>query len=556
MPRPTAVLPATKDAANAVNFESLEHRRLMAVISVTDFGATPNNGGEDGPAIQRAINASAPGDTVSFPAGTYNVGGTLTFRADRTFRGEAGATLKFAIANRQYGATFYKDSSNITVEGLKFDGGGLSLSHGSKYTNIKLLNNEITNTAGTAGVYASIPSAGLVVEGNKIHSFSGWGAILWHMNYGSFSRNKLCGITQGAHILAPRDNNQVSFNVGRHLIRMGIEMQAHGNSIARNTTVQGNVFYDWRLPYRDSFGLSIVPDNSINTRVINNYLSANHTGDWNPESYIDSQGQRYGYGIEAGFTTGEVSGNIIGGPFANHVVASHPNTLVRNNKFFGVPKWRDYIAAEPGPGGVGSFIDEGNTIDTNFANMPPHGAEDPCIGVPGGGGQGGFPIPPPLPGGGRIAAPTNLSARAATANRVDLSWKDNSNNEVGFKIERSFEGADGPFVQISVVTVGIQRWSNVGVPADKTIWYRVRAYGSLGNSEYSNVVQVRTPPFGGGPGAVGGAGGGGFAFGGAGTGSFGGLGNGSSFGTGSTGGTFGGVSTGGGTRTPFSDLLI
>ena len=197
------------------------------------------------------------------------------------------------------------------------------------------------------------------------------------MNEGSFSKNKLCGITR-AHTPAPSTATRSRSTSAGTSHRMGIEMQAHNRSLATDTTVEGNVFYDWKLPYRDSFGLSIVPDNSLNTRIINNYLSANHTGDWNPEAYSDGQGQRYGYGIEAGFETGEVTGNIIGGPFANHIVVSHRNTMVRNNKMFGVPKWRDYIAAEGGPNGIGSWIDGGgNVMNRNFANMPAHGAEDP-----------------------------------------------------------------------------------------------------------------------------------------------------------------------------------
>jgi len=539
-------------STSRIKIESLETRRLLADFQVTSFGAVPNDGQDDWGPISNALLAARAGDRVIFAPGEYNVSKTLTFRTGQTIMANNDATLKFNLpGSRLYGAVFFKDSSDITVTGLKFEGGALSLSAGSHYTNISIVNNEITKTNGTAGVFASIPSERLIIEGNKIHSFSGWGAILWHMNNGSYSKNKLCGITQGAHILAPRDNNQVSFNVGRHLIRMGIEMQAHNHSIARNTTVEGNVFYDWRLPYRDSFGLSIVPDNSINTRIINNYLSANHTGDWNPEAYIDGQGQRYGYGIEAGFDSGEVSGNIIGGPFANMIVVSHPNMSVRNNKMYGVPKWRNYVAAEGGPHGSGSWTPQdiyagGNTTDRNFANMPAHTAEDPCAGLPGG---GGLPQPNPNPNpGGPIIPPSNLAARILGPNTVELSWRDNSLNETGFRIERSYFGAQGPFTQVGQVIINTQKWTNYGVLADKTMWFRVRAYGPPGFSEYSNVIEVRTPPLGGGtgPGAgVGGAGAGGFA---------------GSFGVGSTGGSgvFGTSNTTDRQpdASPFSDLLV
>ena len=537
-------------AADRVRIESLETRRLLATINVTDHGAVPNDGQDDWAAIaDTLLRHVRPGDTLVFAPGEYNVSKTLTFRTGQTIMANNDATLRFeGLPSRAYGAVFFKDSSNVTVTGLKFDGGALSLSAGSKYTNISIVNNEITRTNGTAGVYASIPSEKLIVEGNKIHSFKHWGVILWHMNNGSFSKNKMCAITQGAHILAPRDNNQVSFNVGRHLTRMGIEMQRHGDSIARNTTVEGNVFYDWKLPYRDSFGLSIVPDHSINTRIINNYLSANHTGDWNPEAYIDGQGQRYGYGIEAGFVSGEVSGNIIGGPFANHIVVSHPNMTVKNNKMYGVPKWRNYVAGEGGPFGSGSWTPQdiyagGNTTDRNFANMPAHNAEDPCAGVPGG---GGIPTPQPEPPpSGPIIPPSNLAARILGPNTVELSWRDNSLNETGFRVERSYFGREGPFTQVGQVIINTQKWTNYGVLANKTMWFRVRAYGPPGFSEYSNVIEVKTPPLAGtGTGGTGGTG-----FGGAG-----------SFGFSSTGGSnvFAGAGTSGGSNntSPFADLLI
>ena len=69
--------------------------------------------------------------------------------------------------------------------------------------------------------------------------------------------------------------------------------------------------------------------------------------------------------------------------------------------------------------------------------------------------------------------PSHLVARAGP-NTVDLSWRDNSSNEAGFRIERSYIAAEGPFVQVSQVPINIVRWTNYGVLANKTMWYRVR----------------------------------------------------------------------------------
>src|SRR5688500_19477546 len=86
---------------DAVNFESLENRQLMAVVNVADFGAKPNDGQDDRAAIQRAIDASASGDTIQFQAGTYNVNAELHARTDRTMNGARNwdTHLKFNVGS-------------------------------------------------------------------------------------------------------------------------------------------------------------------------------------------------------------------------------------------------------------------------------------------------------------------------------------------------------------------------------------------------------------------------------------------------------------------------
>ena len=96
-------------------------------------------------------------------------------------------------------------------------------------------------------------------------------------------------------------------------------------------TVEGNVFYDWKLPFCNSFGLSIMAEGGVNTCVIDNYLRALRVGPWN--SNLEGQGERFGIGIEAGFDSGEISRNVIGGPFAHFVTTSGQDMLVKNNRF-------------------------------------------------------------------------------------------------------------------------------------------------------------------------------------------------------------------------------
>ncbi len=73
----------------------------------------------------------------------------------------------------------------------------------------------------------------------------------------------------------------------------------------------------------------------------------------------------------------------------------------------------------------------------------------------------------------------------ATAGQLILSWTDNSNNESGFKIERAIEGES--FTQIGTVGANITNFTDTSVTSFTTYNYRVRAYNSSGNSDYSNI---------------------------------------------------------------------
>jgi hypothetical protein len=341
-------------------------------VDVSRFGALPDDNADDVRAIQRAIDASKPGEVVRFPAGVFDCSGTVFLRSGRTYRGTGETTLRFNdLPADTYGVALLANCAEVTFDGFRLVGGGIRLSDGERYRDVRIRNNDITQTARTPGVYVSIPSDRLVVERNHFHDYEGYGVIAYHINECSVSGNVFQNITQGAHLLAPRNACNFSFNYGTRLTRMGLEVQRMGGVIARDMVVKGNVFYDWKLPFRDSFGLSIVADESVNTRIVNNYVRADFTGEWNDETKTDGQGKRFGYGIEAGFSSGVVEGNVIGGPWANHIVVSHKDTPVRNNKLYGKPVWKTHIATEPGPQGTGSAVAQNNLIETNLKKMPP-----------------------------------------------------------------------------------------------------------------------------------------------------------------------------------------
>ena len=72
--------------------------------------------------------------------------------------------------------------------------------------------------------------------------------------------------------------------------------------------------------------------------------------------------------------------------------------------------------------------------------------------------------------------------------QTTISWKDNSTNEQGFRIERSTAGATGPWTQVATVGANTTSYTNTFLSRSTPYWYRVRAYNADGNSGYTNVL--------------------------------------------------------------------
>src|SRR5205085_1392058 len=71
------------------------------------------------------------------------------------------------------------------------------------------------------------------------------------------------------------------------------------------------------------------------------------------------------------------------------------------------------------------------------------------------------------------AAPSNLTASAASTSEIDLAWKNNDSNTTSFKIERSTD--DVTFTQITSVGGNVTTYNDTGLNAGTQYYYRVRA---------------------------------------------------------------------------------
>ncbi|MGH7788624.1 MAG: hypothetical protein ACRERC_17265 [Candidatus Binatia bacterium] len=89
------------------------------------------------------------------------------------------------------------------------------------------------------------------------------------------------------------------------------------------------------------------------------------------------------------------------------------------------------------------------------------------------------------------AAPTGLRGHPAGPFRIELEWRDQSDNEYGFEI-RKRTGEE--WVRVLLVDPGVTRATVHGRPPDAAATYRVRAFNVRGASADSNDATVRTQP--------------------------------------------------------------
>lgn len=426
-------------------FELLENRQLMSTVNVSAYGARPNDGADDRGAIQAAINAAQPGDTVVFDNGTFNINGQVQLKSGikmTSANGNQGATLDFNVPvnggdiNGDNYAFRSRDLSNFTFTQLK-----VRSNNGIFFLDRQANNNFTFNDFqwGYRGNYY-----------NRLVFYTGGGANNVHIdrNYfhdsessdrnleiwgwsGSYNNNRFHMVNDGGHVMDVSGHWEMIGNVGTKMHRMGIEIQhpCRGAII----DIKNNAFYDWNKPWNDSFGLSVMAREAQFVTISGNYIRSDFTGGWGQSQ--PGQGNRFGIAIETAWGADDATGNgvvennIIGGPnpWATVVAAGTRNTLVRSNKLYGSTLWGDYMG-EPGFWGTGSVADGGGNQRLSVNQMPP-----PPNYSGGGGGGGGGGDQGDLPGfdnvAGQVLSDTtakltwafkNIDVNKITSIRVDI----------------------------------------------------------------------------------------------------------------------------------------
>jgi fibronectin type 3 domain-containing protein len=99
------------------------------------------------------------------------------------------------------------------------------------------------------------------------------------------------------------------------------------------------------------------------------------------------------------------------------------------------------------------------------------------------------PVAFAIAAGSPPTAPSNLKASASGKTQINLSWRDNSNNETSFVVERSFDNVN--FATITTLSANSTAFADGTVAPRRRYYYRVRAQNGAGAS-YSLVVATKT----------------------------------------------------------------
>ncbi len=97
---------------------------------------------------------------------------------------------------------------------------------------------------------------------------------------------------------------------------------------------------------------------------------------------------------------------------------------------------------------------------------------------------------------GFVQPPSNLAVSATSdintnTSKINLTWTDNSDNELYFILERSTDGTN--FTDINHPVANATSYQDINLVPNTIYYYRIKAIGSTKVSAYSNIASIKTP---------------------------------------------------------------
>lgn len=345
---------------------------LCAATDVSAYGATGDGQSDDTSALQRAINSTPAGGTLTF--GTSNkvflISSRLVFQPNRIYQGQGTIRMKSGTAPHTAIAKLsYNAANNTTINGITFDanevGGGLQIgvdgasaipASGVQLNQLVFRNTSSSPTGPWDGaVYAPVGLISSQITNNQIVN-CGYGIYLADLNAVTISNNYFQGVHYGDAIsvvfnAAPFAYGQgilISQNTGQHLGRMGIELWPNGGNVAQTSQVEGivisgNTFSQWDMGFNsDTFGISLMAGKQ--NSVVNNKLV----------------GANAGYGIELGTEQTTISQNSVSGFSTGIILHDSSNSTVNGNLL--TAQVNDGIEFSNAPGSRANIAVQNNSI--------------------------------------------------------------------------------------------------------------------------------------------------------------------------------------------------
>ena len=100
--------------------------------------------------------------------------------------------------------------------------------------------------------------------------------------------------------------------------------------------------------------------------------------------------------------------------------------------------------------------------------------------------------PPERPPRPTFFSPTLLTATAVSFSQIDLTWRDNSDNETGFRVQRRL-GNSANWEEVGTTEADATTFSDVGLKPTTRYRYRVQAFNDADSSGFSSQAEATTP---------------------------------------------------------------
>ena len=492
-------------------FEFLETRQLLSTVNVTSFGAVSGDGRDDSGAIIAAMRQASPGDTISIPAGDWNINRRIDLKNNISIVGAGQKTTNIQVADGIHAFRMTGQGNTLSdmhvIGGLLFiDGVG---SRGVK--NLNILRNYVEqfdhgSQIGTGGGGGAIGAPGsrvdnvTIADNTFINARRGMAMYMWTGDNWLIADNAFLDTNGGIksnNAGATAHNIRILRNYWSGTSRMGAELQ-------------GQVDGFW---FQDNFYENPVMSSNFQDNISTFAFSLIYHGVTTRNAHINrntvlAPQRPDGTGVRLAFEGGndlDISDNYINGigtvtsvfmgdSSGGATTSNIGYTYVQNNKVVDAkhgigsaygPIRQKAIYRNNGPDTVLSW-------DINRGRPGPGGGFDHAS--YGGGGGGGFdadPDPDPTPGG---SIPI-VSAFVMDATRITVAWTDTFSDEAGFRLERSMDGGKtwkqiydthGPGTPTNL------HYTDKGLISGTQFWYRVFMYKKDGSGVHSNIATGKT----------------------------------------------------------------